>query len=146
MSTPERREFVPAGGPPAVERPDPGIYAQMGQGRITAMILEFYEELERSPIRPMFPENMPEAGAKTALYFVQILGGPPLFEQRFGPPRLRQRHLRFPITEEARRVWLDCFHRVLDRATERHGFPAEHLPGFRAFLDAFSAWMVNTAG
>lgn len=141
-----RQEYVPPGGPPAVARPDPAIYARMGEERITAMILEFYEELARSSIRPMFPEDMPAAGAKTALYFVQLLGGPPLFEQRYGAPRLRQRHLKFPITEESRRVWLECFGRVLDRAPGRYGFPSEHMPGFRAFLEAFSAWMVNTAG
>jgi hypothetical protein len=39
--------------------------------------------------------------------------------------------------------WLGCFERVLVRAPERYGFPAEHLPGFRAFLDGFSLWMVN---
>jgi hypothetical protein len=25
-----------------------------------------------------------------------------------------------------------------------YGFPAQHLPGFRAFLRDFSLWMVNT--
>ena len=57
---------------------------------------------------------------------------------------MRARHLRFVITPAARVEWLACFERVLARAPERYGFPAEHLPGFRAFLRDFSLWMVNT--
>lgn len=58
---------------------------------------------------------------------------------------MRARHMPFPIDEPARQEWLRCFHRVLDDAPARFGFPAQHLPGFRAFLDGFSGWMVNTA-
>ena len=57
---------------------------------------------------------------------------------------MRARHLAFVITPRAREEWLACFERVLAQAPERYGFPAEHLPGFRAFLRAFSLWMVNT--
>jgi hypothetical protein len=35
---------------------------------------------------------------------------------------------------------------VLADAPARYGFPAAHLPGFRAFLRDFSLWMVNTRG
>ena len=58
---------------------------------------------------------------------------------------MRARHLPFRITPEARAQWLACFDRVLADAPARYGFPAQHLPGFRAFLDGFSLWMVNTA-
>jgi hypothetical protein len=33
---------------------------------------------------------------------------------------------------------------VLADAHQRYAFPEKHLPGFRAFLHAFSMWMVNT--
>jgi hypothetical protein len=33
---------------------------------------------------------------------------------------------------------------VLEHAPARYNFPPEHLPVFRAFLEGFSAWMVNT--
>ena len=35
--------------------------------------------------------------------------------------------------------------RPLADAPARYNFPAEHLADFRAFLDGFSVWMVNTA-
>jgi hemoglobin len=76
---------------------------------------------------------------------VGLLGGPPLYHQRYGNPMMRARHLPFVIDEAARQEWLRCFDRVLAYAPEKYHFPAEHLPGFRAFLVGFSSWMVNTA-
>jgi hemoglobin len=58
---------------------------------------------------------------------------------------MRARHLPFEIDEQARQVWLGCFHKVLEGAESKYQFPAEHLDGFKDFLKSFSAWMVNKA-
>jgi len=92
----------------------------------------------------MFPANMQESAQRSAAFFVQLLGGPAEYNERYGNPRMRARHLAFQITESARLVWLACFERVLDNATEKYAFPVEHLAGFRGFLDGFSRWMVNS--
>ena len=84
------------------------------------------------------------ASRKSAAFFVGLLGGPPLYHQRYGNAMMRARHMPFAITPRAREEWLGCFERVLAEAPERYGFPAQHLPGFRAFLRDFSLWMVNT--
>ena len=118
----------------------------MGETAIVRMIEDFYRELERSPLRPLFPANMMAAAQKSAAFFVGLLGGPPLYHQRYGNPMMRARHLPFRITPRAREEWLACFERVLADAPTRHGFPLQHLSGFRAFLRDFSLWMVNTPG
>lgn len=141
----ERQIYVPPDGPPRVDAPDPAIYAAMGEANIFAMLEEFYLELEKSPLRAMFPKNMAKASQKSAAFFVGLLGGPPLYHQRYGNPMMRARHMPFVIDEAARQEWLACFDRVLSHAAETYDFPAEHIPGFRAFLDGFSGWMVNTA-
>ena len=74
------------------------------------------------------------------------MGGPPLYFEKYGPPRMRARHLPFEIDEEARQVWLLCFDKILNGAPEKYDFPPQHLEGFRKFLESFSAWMVNKAG
>ena len=117
----------------------------MGEENIVRMLEDFYRELEQSPLRPLFPDDMVAASRKSAAFFVGLLGGPPLYHQRYGNPMMRARHLRFVITPHARRQWLACFERVLVVAPQRHGFPVQHLPGFRAFLEDFSLWMVNTS-
>jgi hemoglobin len=116
----------------------------MGEANITRMIEDFYRELEGSALRPLFPADMPAASRKSAAFFVGLLGGPPLYHQRFGNPMMRARHMAFVITPRAREEWLACFERVLADAPHRYAFPERHLPGFRAFLQAFSLWMVNT--
>lgn len=134
--------YVPPGGPPQ-DGPSREIYALMGREQIFRMLEDVYRELEKSNIRHMFPENMAAASQRSAAFFVGIMGGPPLYQDLYGPPMMRRRHLVIPIDEAARRTWLDCFLRVLDNAEEAYGFPAEHLPGFVKYLESFSAWMVN---
>ena len=109
------------------------------------MIAELYQELEKSEVRHLFPADMEEASKKSAAFFVGLLGGPPIYVEKYGSPRMRARHLPFEIDERARRVWLACFDRVLDGAEAKYQFPVQHLQGFKDFLRGFSAWMVNKA-
>ena len=137
--------YTPPGGPPQGPGPNRAIYGIMGEANIFRMILDLYKELEKSEIRHLFPPDMEEASKKSAAFFVTILGGPPLYMQKYGPPRMRARHLPFEIDEAARQVWLGCFDRVLAGAEVKYRFPAEHMEGFKDFLKSFSAWMVNKA-
>jgi hemoglobin len=137
--------YVPPSGPPQIKPPSREIYGVMGEENIFKMLADFYQVLEKSSIRGMFPQDMLAASEKSAAFFVGLLGGPPLYHQRYGPPMMRARHIPFPINEAARREWVACFEQVLENADEKYNFPAEHLPGFKAFLRGFSTWMVNTA-
>jgi hemoglobin len=140
------RVYVPPIDPAKIAAPSREIYRLMGEENVVRMVQDFYRELEQSPLRPIFPADMEAASRKSAAFFVGLLGGPPLYHQRYGNPMMRARHLRFTITPRAREQWLACFERVLADAPKRYRFPAEHLPGFRAFLEDFSQWMVNTEG
>lgn len=140
-----RNIYIPPEGPPRVAPPSREIFAVMGQDNIFKMLEDFYLELEQSSVRHLFPTDMKAASKKSAAFFVGLLGGPPLYQQLYGPPMMRARHLPFAIDAAARQEWLACFDRVLEQATEKYNFPAEHLAGFRTFLHEFSKWMVNTA-
>ena len=140
-----RRVYVPQINPAQIAPPSREIYGLMGEANIFRMMEDFYREMERSSLRALFPGDMAAASRQSAAFFVGLLGGPPLYQQRHGNPMMRARHLAFVITPRAREEWLGCFDRVLATAPERYGFPAQHLPGFRAFLRDFSLWMVNTA-
>ena len=141
----ERSIYTPPGGPPQGPGPNPAIYKTMGEANIFRMMSDLYKEIEKSNIRHLFPADMEEASRKSALFFVTILGGPPLYAQKFGPPRMRARHIPFEIDERARQTWLACFERILEGADVKYNFPLEHLQGFKDFLKSFSAWMVNKA-
>jgi hemoglobin len=135
--------YTPPGGPPQGPGPSPEIYRLMGEANIFKMMSDFYKELEKSEIRHLFPANMEEASKKSAAFFVGIMGGPPLYMQMYGPPRMRARHLPFEIDESYRQIWLRCFDKVLEGADVKYDFPLQHLQGFKDFLKSFSAWMVN---
>jgi len=137
--------YTPPGGPPQGPGPNPEIYRIMGEANIFKMILDLYKEIEQSEVRHLFPADMEEASKKSAAFFVTVLGGPPLYFERFGSPRMRARHLPFEIDERARQVWLACFERVLEGAESKYQFPPQHMAGFKDFLKNFSAWMVNKA-
>lgn len=141
---PKEPPFIPPSGMPQAAPPSPEIYARMGEENIFKMTEDFYAELEKSPIRGMFPENMKEASKKLGAFFVFRLGGPPLYQQRHGEPRLRARHFPFKIDEAARKTWLDCFKKTLEDAGTKYQFPMEHMPGFWKFIEDFSIWMVNS--
>jgi hemoglobin len=138
-----REIYVPPAGPPQGPGPNPEIYPLMGEENIYKMISDFYKELGTSSIRNLFPSDLEEASKKSAKFFIQVLGGPPLYVIDYGPPRMRARHLAFEIDEKARQVWLSCFDKILERAKEEYNFPSQHLESFKTFLKDFSAWMVN---
>jgi hemoglobin len=135
--------YTPVGGPPQGPGPDSRIYKIMGEENIVRMMSDFYTELEKSEVRHLFPADMEEASKKSAAFFVTVLGGPPLYFEKYGPPRMRARHLPFEIDEHARQVWLGCFQRILEGADVKYQFPMQYMESFKEFLKNFSAWMVN---
>ncbi len=139
---------VPGQGPPQGPPPDPAIFAALGEEGMRRMLRDLYRALAASPVAHLFPSGeaaLLEAADRSALFFIQVCGGPPLYSRFHGPPRMRARHLPFAIDGAARDAWLGCWEGVLEGCGSRYGFPEEHLPGFRRFLVEFSAWMVNRA-
>lgn len=136
--------YVPPEGPPQGISPNPLIYQAMGEAAIFKMLEDFYIELGQSSIKHLFPDDVVEASKKSGAFFVFILGGPPLYQERYGPPMMRKRHMAFAIDEQARQVWLECFKKTLVDADKKYQFPMEHFDSFWNFLDRFSLWMVNT--
>jgi hemoglobin len=138
--------YTPPGGPPQGPPPPEGLYQDIGQDGIYQLLEDFYLVLMDSEISDIFPQGkdaMVDASKKSADFFIGLLGGPPLYHQRHGPPRLRARHLPFPISNHTREVWLDCFKKSIIKAVEEERFPAKSQGDFYDFLESFSTWMVN---
>lgn len=140
--------YTPPGGPPQGPPPPAGIYEAIGESGLYRLLEDVYERLGVSSISQIFPQGdlaLKAASQKSADFFIGLLGGPPLYHQRYGPPRLRARHLPFPIPDSARLIWLQCFSESLDAAIADHRFPADLRDPFYTFLESFSTWMVNRA-
>lgn len=141
----QRTIYTPPGGPPQGPGPSKEIYGLMGEENIYKMMSDFYKELGKSDVRHLFPADLESASRKSAMFFIGLMGGPPIYIEKHGSPRMRARHLPFEIDEGARKIWLTCFERVLEGAETKYNFPAQHLQGFKDFLVSFSSWMVNKA-
>ena len=48
------------------------------------------------------------------MFLTQFLGGPPLYAQEFGHPRMRMRHLPYKITADGALAWLSCMKSAIE--------------------------------
>ena len=138
---PEREIFVPPGGPPQTPL-NRELYTILGEEQIRRLLSLHYQNLADSSIADLFPTeaaDLEAAAQRSADFFIQIMGGPPYYSEKHGPPRMRMRHLPFEISMAARDLWLECFRDALDELP----FPSEHRASFEKFLEGFSGWMVN---
>lgn len=92
-------------------------YEEIGGDATVRRIADaFYDVIEdESPtLRAMLPDDT--AGSRDKLY--QFLsgwtGGPPLYWERHGHPRLRMRHVPFPIDEAAALEWARCMEKAIE--------------------------------
>lgn len=88
-----------------------------GADAVRALADAFYDVVEGdSPrLREMLPRNTSKTRDKFSMYLSGWLGGPPLYEQKWGHPRLRMRHLPFEIGRFEADEWMKCMRAALKR-------------------------------
>jgi hemoglobin len=91
-----------------------------GDAAVRALVDRFYDLMDTLPeaagIRALHPADLASSREKLHLFLVGWLGGPATYVERFGHPRLRMRHLPFPIGPAERDAWLRC----MDQALAEH--------------------------
>ncbi|MDH5731817.1 MAG: group II truncated hemoglobin [Gammaproteobacteria bacterium] len=97
----------------------PSHYEQIGGELIVRQLVDRFYDLmdqlpEAKPIRDLHPNDLKSSRDKLFMFLSGWLGGPPLYMNQFGHPRLRARHLPFPIGESERDQWLMCMAQALD--------------------------------
>jgi hemoglobin len=89
-----------------------------GESGLTKLIERFYGYMdslpEAAPIRAMHPRELTGSKDKLFKFLSGWLGGPNLYWEEFGHPRLRMRHFPFAIGPEAVDQWLMCMRKALD--------------------------------
>lgn len=84
---------------------------------------------------PIVPPDLAGSRDKLFWFLSGWFGGPPLFMERFGHPRLRMRHLPFRIGIAERDQWLLCMERALTDMNLSADLLAELLAAFRQMAD-----------
>ena len=88
-------------------------FAQLGgEPAVRALVDRFYDLMDLEPayagIRRLHPESLDGSRDKLHWFLCGWLGGPNLYIERFGHPRLRARHLPYTIGLAERDQWLAC--------------------------------------
>lgn len=68
---------------------------------------------EAKTIRDLHAKDLRSAREKLFMFLSGWMGGPDRYIAAFGHPRLRARHLPFPIGPEERDQWLMCMRKAL---------------------------------
>jgi hemoglobin len=91
--------------------------AMGGEPAVRTLVDRFYDLMDELPeattIRAMHPPDLSESRDKLHWFLCGFFGGPQLYVQRFGHPKLRRRHLPFPIDDAARDAWMTCMLRAV---------------------------------
>jgi hemoglobin len=94
------------------------------------LVTRFYDHVENSSplMRELHPDDLTESREKLYEFLSGWLGGPQLYIEKHGHPRLRMRHMHVPINGEGVSEWMRCMTLAMDEV----GIDGQ----LRAFLDA----------
>jgi hemoglobin len=123
------------------------VYLRLGgEQAIHALVDRFYELMDQLPeawtVRCMHPESLVGSADSLFKFLSGWFGGPPLYINERGHPRLRMRHAPYAIGFVERDEWMLCMRQAL---AEQVRDPALHASVLRTFAD-MADHMINTEG
>ena len=89
-----------------------------GETKVRELVDRFYDYMdsleEVKPLRLLHAKSLKSSREKLFLFLCGWLGGPDLYIQQYGHPRLRQRHMPFSIGQSEAEQWLLCMEKAMD--------------------------------
>jgi hemoglobin len=117
-----------------------------GETGVRALVDRFYDLMDLEPgyagIRALHPTTLDGSRDKLHWFLCGWLGGPQHYIERFGHPRLRARHLPYPIGIPERDQWLAC----MTQAFADRGVDPALAERLMAALFTTADWMRNRGG
>jgi hemoglobin len=93
-----------------------------GPSFVRELVDRFYDLVASLPeaeaLLAMHPADLTDTRDKFFEFLSGWLGGPPLYVEKRGHPKLRMRHLPFPIDDAAAKAWMLCMRRALDECVD----------------------------
>jgi hemoglobin len=103
----------------------------------------FYERVAGDKVlRPLYPDDLGPPRRRLCLFLAQFWGGPRLYEEQRGDPRLRARHMRWEIGPRERDRWVQHMMAALE------ALPAGPLERaqLRRHFEAVANHLINVGG
>jgi hemoglobin len=125
----------------------PSVYQSLGAADgLHRLVDRFYELMDELPeayaARRIHPESLAGANESLFEFLSGWFGGPDLYIEKKGHPRLRMRHAPYAISATERDEWMLCMRTAL---TEQVADESLHAGLLKAFTD-MAHHMVNTDG
>ncbi len=109
-----------------------------GETGVRRLVHRFYEIMDTMPqakgIRDLHAD-MARAQDRLFMFLSGWMGGPSLYMEKFGHPRLRMRHMQFPIGESERDQWMACMTQALDETVDDAALRGELRDAFYKIAD-----------
>ncbi|QEY23713.1 group II truncated hemoglobin [Neisseria animalis] len=120
------------------------LYNLLGADKgVDEIVTRFYDLMDLEPqyaeLRQTHGETLDYARDRLFKFLSGWLGGPPLYEEAHGHPRLRQRHMPFEVDMQTRNQWIACFAQALRELAVQTDYAEAVL--IRLF--ALGDWMRN---
>lgn len=97
-----------------------------GETAVRQLVDRFYDLMDErdevKSLRRLHAKSLRISREKLFLFLTGWLGGAPLYIEKYGHPRLRQRHLPFAISQNESDQWLLCMNQALDEQVKNTDF------------------------
>ena len=117
-----------------------------GAEKLREMVDRFYDLMELEPefagIRALHPTPMDGSRDKLYWFLSGWMGGPNLYIEQFGHPRLRARHMPYAIASSERDQWLRCMAWAMQDVGVSEDLQQHLMQSFYQTAD----WMCNRPG
>lgn len=112
-----------------------------GAATFERLVHAFYEGVASDPeLRALYPEaDLAPAERRLRMFLEQYFGGPTTYSEERGHPRLRMRHIPFPVTLDMRDRWL----RHMLGAMDTLDLPEAHAEQMRDYFVRAAHSLVN---
>jgi hemoglobin len=105
-----------------------------GDEGVRKLVDRFYDLMDQQQdfqgIRDLHAKNLKASREKLFMFLSGWLGGPQLYVEQYGHPRLRQRHLPFAIGESERNQWMNCMIQAMQDVGLEEGLREELKAAF----------------
>lgn len=120
---------------------DTQVYELIGEEGFTRLVAAFYQKVPGDSILgPLYPnDNLAGAELRLRMFLIMRFGGPQLYLEHRGHPRLGMRHARFPVNRAARDRWVSLMEQSLDEAK----LPDQATALLRRFFHDGATFLMN---
>lgn len=116
-NAPQFKDFSDKKSLPQIQQ-NPHFDRMGGEENVRLLVDRFYHYMDTLPeaktIRDLHAPDLTHVKAVLVQFLIEWLGGPKVYSAERGHPRLRQKHIMFPVDAAARDAWMSCMKHAME--------------------------------